>query len=103
MDWKLNWKDGREEGTLRDALLSELARADMLWMKLRFQAMINADTKQTGMTKFRGQEKGRKEKGISLPRKGRWHRLQSWRAECKRRGPPRKRGFSSELPKHDGF
>ena len=43
MDWKFNWKNGREEGTLRDALLFEFARADILLMNSKLHAMINAE------------------------------------------------------------
>ena len=38
VDWKSNWKDGREEGTLGDALCLELARPHITLMDLRLQA-----------------------------------------------------------------
>ena len=38
VDGTLSWKDGREEGTLRDALFFEFARAQILLEDLRFQA-----------------------------------------------------------------
>ena len=41
VDSKLHEKGGREEGTLRDTLLFEFARAQILWMALRLQAKQN--------------------------------------------------------------
>ena len=61
VNWKVHWKGGREEGTLKVALLLEFARAQIHAMELSLQGRIIDDTKAIGMINSRGQNNGQRE------------------------------------------